>query len=60
MSDLTTSEVEVLRILNGEDVSGWTWGAAMSACLQSLKGRGYAAGLYHITSKGREFLAALA
>lgn len=57
--DLVSSEVEVLRILSGEEVPGWTWGAAMAECLSSLKGRGYAAGLYHITPKGRQYLAAL-
>jgi hypothetical protein len=49
-------EVEVLRILNGEDVEGWTWGAAMSICCENLKGMGFAKGCYDITDKGREYL----
>jgi hypothetical protein len=49
-------EVEVLRILNGEDVPGWTWGAAMAACCESLVGMGLANNGYSITEKGREFL----
>jgi hypothetical protein len=51
-------ETEVLRILNGEDVPGWTWGAAMSVCCQTLKGMGLATGMYEITQKGRDYLAA--
>ena len=47
---------EVLRILNGEDVPGWTWGAAMSVCCSWLKHNGYAKGCYEITEKGKEFL----
>lgn len=53
---LTSSEIEVLRILNGEDVPGWTWGAAMAVCCEELKGRGYAKGMYEISNKGIEFL----
>jgi hypothetical protein len=53
---LTTHEVEVLRILNGEDVPGWVAGAAMNECCSALKGKGYAAGTYHITDQGRDFL----
>ena len=53
------AEIEVLRILNGEDVPGWCWGAAMSVCLQSLKSRGLAQGLYEISPKGKDFLARL-
>jgi len=49
-------DIEVLRILNGEDIPGWRWGAAMSTCAESLKGMGYATGTYHISSKGKEFL----
>jgi hypothetical protein len=57
--DMTTHELEVLRILNGEDVPGWVAGAAMWTCCACLKGRGYATGSYSITRKGREYLAAL-
>lgn len=49
-------EVEVLRILNGEDVPGWTWGAAMSVCCENLKSMGLAKGMYEISEKGRKYL----
>lgn len=49
-------EVEVLRILNGEDIPGWTWGAAMAVCCENLKTMGLATGLYEITEKGKEYL----
>lgn len=52
-------EVEVLRILNGEDVPGWTWGAAMAVCCTSLKAMGYAQGMYEISQNGRDYLARL-
>ena len=57
--DLTKMEVEVLRILNGEDVPGWVAGAAMWSCCTYLKGRGYAEGYYTISQKGRDYLSAL-
>ena len=50
------SEHEVLRILNGEKVPGWTWGAAMSECLGALKQMGLAVGMYEISEKGKAFL----
>lgn len=53
---LLDMEVEVLRILNGEDVPGWTWGAAMAVCCENLKALGYAKGMYEISDKGKEFL----
>ena len=52
-------EIEVLRILNGEDVPGWSWGAAMSVCCESLKEMGYAKGMYEISEKGKNFLKTL-
>lgn len=52
-------ELEVLRILNGEDVPGWEAGAAMWACCGYLKSKGYAEGHYTITTKGRALLAAM-
>lgn len=55
---LNQMEVEVLRILNGEDVPGWTWGAGMASVAQSLCSYGYAAGSYHITQAGKDYLAA--
>jgi len=59
MSDLPTQEWEVLRIVGGEDVPGWTWGAAMASCLESLKGRGLvelSLGGYQLTEGGRRYL----
>ena len=56
MEDLTQMDIEVLRILNGEDVPGWKWGAAMSECCQHLKGLGYARGSYEITDAGKQLL----
>lgn len=52
-------EIEVLRILNGEDVPGWTWGAAMSVCCENLKSMGLAKGNYEITEKGKKYLLTL-
>jgi hypothetical protein len=49
-------EVQVLRILNGEDIPGWQWGAAMAACCETLKDQGYASGMYKITEKGKQYL----
>lgn len=49
-------EVEVLRILNGEDVPGWTWGAAMAVCCENLKNMGLATGSYEISETGKKFL----
>jgi hypothetical protein len=49
-------EVEVLRILNGESVPGWTAGAAINACCENLKSMGLAKGMYEITDKGKEYL----
>ena len=49
-------EYDVLRILNGEDVPGWSWGAAMAVCCEWLKANGYAQNMYEITDKGRQFL----
>lgn len=51
-----TYEIEVLRILDGEDVPGWTWGAAMAVCCESLVAMGLAHNGYGITEKGREYL----
>lgn len=53
---LVGAEIEVLRILNGEDVPGWCAGAAMWECARSLRSYGYAAGTYHITQKGKDLL----
>lgn len=51
-------EIEVLRILNGEDVPGWTWGGAMGVCCENLRSMGYAKGHYEISDKGKAFLSA--
>jgi hypothetical protein len=56
INEPTDMEIEVLRILNGEDVPDWTWGAAMSACCESLKSVGLAKGCYEISDKGKIFL----
>jgi hypothetical protein len=60
---LSDYEINILRVLNGEDVPGLMWGAAMSAACGHLKGTGYATSveadfdlpwyLYEITDKGR-------
>lgn len=54
-------ELNLLRSMNGEDVPGLAWGAAMSEALGSLRGGGYVRqefterGVeYKITDKGRE------
>jgi hypothetical protein len=49
-------EIEVLRILNGENVPGWTAGAAMWSCAAALVGMGLAEGTYRITQAGKDFL----
>lgn len=55
--ELSYSEIEVLEMLNG-DRSG-QWGAWVAVCCESLKGRGYATGLYEITDAGRAALLAI-
>lgn len=54
--ELNDLEIEVLRILNGEDIPGWVWGAAMATCCEALVAYGYAKGTYRITYTGREYL----
>lgn len=54
--DLIPMEIEVLRILNGEDIPGWSWGAAMAVCCETLRGLGYAKGCYEITQAGKDLL----
>lgn len=56
MAHLTDMDIEVLRILNGEDVPGWVPGAAMNVCAEYLRKLGYADWGYEITDKGRAFL----
>lgn len=53
---LTTHEIEVLRMLNGEREG--EWGAMVGACLEFLSGGGYCTRRphYKITDKGREAL----
>ena len=53
-ASLGRHDSEVLRILGGEDVPGWTWGAAMAECLSYLKARGLAQGLYEISPLGEQ------
>lgn len=57
-------EKEILRHLNGEDVPGLSWGAAMSEAIEYLSGNGYVTprrgplGInYKITDKGLEAIA---
>ena len=56
---LIQQEIEVLRILNGEDVPGWGWCSAMAICCDTLKEKGYAKGCSEITEKGKDFLTTL-
>lgn len=56
IDDVNDMEIEVLRILNGEDIPGWIKGAAMNACCEYLKENGYAKGHYEISEKGKKFL----
>lgn len=56
LAGITDMDIEVLRILNGDDVPGWGWGGAMSVCLEFLRSVGLAKGTYEITDKGKEFL----
>lgn len=56
MSDLAPFQVEVLRVLAGEEVPGFVWGAAVTEAAESLKEAGLAAGRYHITAEGRATL----
>lgn len=56
---MTTFELDILRVLNGEDVPDIVAGAAMWTAAAWLKGRGYAEGHYTISQKGRNYLAAL-
>ena len=56
---LDDHDLDVLRCINGEDVPGLLWGAAMSVSLEALCGGGYArlvGGRATITDKGRERL----
>ena len=44
MDDLTSHEIEVLRAGAGQSVPGFAWGAWVSACMESLYGRGLIVG----------------
>jgi hypothetical protein len=57
--EMTSYELDTLRVLNGENVPGWIPGAAANVCCAWLKGRGYAQGMYEISPKGKAYLAAL-
>lgn len=57
--EMTHYELDTLRVMNGETVPGWINGAAANVCASWLKGRGYAEGMYRISQKGRDYLAAL-
>ena len=52
-------EHDILRVINGENIAGVKWGAAMGAALEFLEGSGYVqrfAGNYLITEKGKDAL----
>lgn len=51
---LTDYELDLLRCLNGEDVPGLRWGAAMSVSVEYLYHRGYAT--RKISSRGIEYV----
>lgn len=56
---LTTHDVKVLRLCNGEEISNMVWGAAMSVSIEFLKGAGYISLVgtsYKITEAGKEAL----
>ena len=57
-TELCDYDLLILRVLNGEDVPGLMWGAAMSSACGYLKSMGYATGMYEITDKGRAALKA--
>lgn len=46
-------------MLNGEEVEGMVWGAAMAVSASFLKKIGFASGFYDITDKGRDYLKSL-
>lgn len=58
MLSLTLSEydIKVLRTLNGEEIEGLYWGAAMAITCEDLKRAGYAKGLYEISDAGKRLL----
>lgn len=60
MGELTEQELQVLRVANGEDVPGFFWGGWVTACLETLVGRGLVTRgpRYVATLKGRDLLAA--
>lgn len=57
--NLTQTEIDVLRLLNGEDVPGLFAGAAVMECAAHLKDLGLAEGVYTISDEGKAYLAAL-
>lgn len=59
-AELTDYEVKILRAINGEDVPGLKWGAAMGAALELLREDGLVRiasnGQAKLTDKGRDAL----
>lgn len=52
-------EIDVLRVLNGENVDGFVWGAAANKVCSALKHRGLVSAIpYSITPQGRTALLA--
>jgi hypothetical protein len=57
-NEMTPFDRDILRHLNGEEMPGLSWGAAMGAAVEWLQGMGYATrgGNVQITDAGREAL----
>jgi hypothetical protein len=50
-------EFDVMRVLNGEAVDGFVWGAAANEACGSLKARGWVSPMpYSLTAEGRDAL----
>ena len=65
MTDLTRHEIDLLKMLDGQEQDTFTgWGALMGAVMGSMRGRGLidvdASGLAEMTDKGRRVLEEMA
>jgi hypothetical protein len=55
--DIIEFEFDVMRVLNGENVDGFVWGAAANEACGSLKARGWVSPMpYSLTADGRAAL----
>jgi hypothetical protein len=55
--DVLEFEFDVMRVLNGEAVDGFVWGAAANEACSSLKSRGLVTPIpYSLTADGRDAL----